>query len=125
MTHGYSVSENVPCPDKAGVKVGDIYYASWGYDQTNIEYAQVVEISPTGKTVMCRMMNQTEVPGSQGFMSETVMPSTQTGEVFRLRVKTLEDEALYLKGSYPFCNGKRYERFWKWDGKPKYQSHYA
>lgn len=119
------MSETELVKTTSAVKVGNIFYASWGYDQTNIEFAQVVEVSLTGKTVMCRMMNQETVPNSEGFMSETVVPSIQTGEVFRLRVKILEGEAIYLKGSYPFCGGKRYERFWKWDNKPKYQSHYA
>jgi len=32
------------------VKVDDIFHSSWGYDQTNIEYYKIVEISKTGKT---------------------------------------------------------------------------
>lgn len=30
--------------NKYGVKVGDIFYSSWGYEQTNINFFQVVEI---------------------------------------------------------------------------------
>ena len=30
--------------NKYGVKVGDVFEASWGYDQTNLDYFQVVEI---------------------------------------------------------------------------------
>ena len=32
------------------VKVGDLFYSSWGYDQTNSEFFKVVSISKTGKT---------------------------------------------------------------------------
>ena len=32
------------------VKIGDMFYTSWGYDQTNTEHFQIVKISPTGKT---------------------------------------------------------------------------
>lgn len=35
----------------APVKVGDIFYTSWGYDQTNVDWFQVVDVSATGKTV--------------------------------------------------------------------------
>lgn len=29
-----------------GYKVGDIFYTSWGYEQTNIEFYQVVKATP-------------------------------------------------------------------------------
>jgi hypothetical protein len=32
-------------------KVGDILYRSWGYDQTNVNFYQVVKVSPSGKTI--------------------------------------------------------------------------
>ena len=34
------------------VKVGDMYYTSWGYDQTNVEYFQIVEVK--GKFAILR-----------------------------------------------------------------------
>ena len=36
--------------NKFGVKVGDLYSASWGYDQTNIDFFQVVEL--VGETMV-------------------------------------------------------------------------
>jgi hypothetical protein len=37
-----------------GVKVGDVFRSSWGYDQTNIDYYEVVAV--TGKTAtICRI----------------------------------------------------------------------
>lgn len=33
------------------VKTGDVFVASWGYDQTNINYEQVVGVSASGKSV--------------------------------------------------------------------------
>ena len=33
------------------VKVGDVFVASWGYDQTNINYEQVVGVTKSGKSV--------------------------------------------------------------------------
>lgn len=34
--------------NKAGVKVGDVFYTSWGYDQTNVDFYQVVAITEGG-----------------------------------------------------------------------------
>lgn len=35
----------------AEVKVGDFFYSSWGYDQTNIDFYKVVGLTPSGKSV--------------------------------------------------------------------------
>jgi hypothetical protein len=39
------------------IKPGDIFYSSWGWEQTNIDFYQV--ISTTAKTVKIRKINQT------------------------------------------------------------------
>ncbi|MGD0652262.1 MAG: hypothetical protein ABSA97_14190 [Verrucomicrobiia bacterium] len=54
------------------VKVGDIFEHSWGYDQTNIEYFEVVAVG--NKTVKVRQIAAKAVEGTQGFMSQTVRP---------------------------------------------------
>jgi hypothetical protein len=55
------------------VKIGAIFRRSWGYDQTNVDYFQVVALK--AKTVVVREINQAEVPGSnQGGMSNKVVP---------------------------------------------------
>jgi hypothetical protein len=83
-------------------QAGDIFYASWGYDQTNINYCQIIEVSKTGKTVKCRMLPQKEIN------YQTVAPITEPfGIVFQLKVKQFkEDQVYYLKGSYPYCQGE-------------------
>lgn len=35
----------------APVRVGDFFYSSWGYDQTNIDYYKVVGLTPKGVKV--------------------------------------------------------------------------
>ncbi len=54
------------------VKVGDLFCMSWGYDQTNIEFFQVVRTS--ANSVWVREIAARSVPGSQGFMCENVTP---------------------------------------------------
>lgn len=42
---------NYVTPAEAGVKVGDFFYSSWGYDQTNITFFKVVALTPKGMKV--------------------------------------------------------------------------
>jgi hypothetical protein len=37
--------------EQLGITVGTIFYASWGYDQTNVDFYKVVEVSKSGKSV--------------------------------------------------------------------------
>jgi len=57
--------------NRANVKVGDIFHTSWGYDQTNVEFFQVIE-KPTPARVMVRPISmQSE---DDGYMSARVKP---------------------------------------------------
>jgi len=111
------------------VKKGDIFYASWGWEQTNIDFCIIEEVSRTGKTVKCKMMSEKDhyVEGNHP-MSENVTPDKPdpNGETFRLHVRKRSTSEPYLVGQYPYTQGdKRFGHFWKWDGHPLYQSHYA
>lgn len=55
-----------------GFKVGDILHYSWGYEQTNCEFYQVTAATP-GRITMRRIAGET-VPGSEGFMSCSLLP---------------------------------------------------
>jgi hypothetical protein len=61
-------------------KVGDIYYDSWGYEQTNINYYEIVEIK--AKSVIIREIARQIVKGSGGHDSARVVPvlGNYTGE---------------------------------------------
>jgi hypothetical protein len=48
-------------------KVGDILHHSWGYDQTNCDFYQVVEAKKA--SVILKKIGAKTVPGSEGFMS--------------------------------------------------------
>lgn len=108
-------------------EVGDFIWASWGYDQTNIDYAKIVEVSETGKTVVCQMttvkMMEEWLP-RESKCYDMLIPHRPFGDRFRLRVRRFDDGRLYFAGSYPFIDGKRdmgmrRDCFWLWDGKAK------
>lgn len=96
------------------LKVGDILVSSWGWEQTNVDFYQVVNII-TGKTIEIRPIAEKTVTAT-GSMSETVtaVPDEFTGSARRVRVST--DDSIKLN-SYKYAS--------KWDGQPEYQSHYA
>ena len=83
------------------VKVGDVFYTSWGYDQTNVELMRVIELSRSGKTVVCRMLgkNRESVGGY-----DNISPGSELyGKPFKMYVRTWSEKPI-LRGSYPFCN---------------------
>lgn len=45
--------------EQAGIKLGDVFTRSWGYDQTNVNYYLVVGITPSGKSVKLREVGST------------------------------------------------------------------
>lgn len=97
-------------------KVGDILYDSWGYDQTNIDFFQVVEIGP--KSVKIRPIRQ-KFSGDCGFMSEYVSasPDQFTGDAQMKVLQASRDGRAYISS--------RHGSISKWDGQKVYQSHYA
>lgn len=95
----------------AALKVGDIFYTSWGYDQTNTDFFKVVKIS--GKRITVRQLAANRI--EQGFMAGECTPSG----IFT------KDEPIILgicKGGSFRIDGK-YASLW--DGKPKYYSYYG
>jgi hypothetical protein len=53
-------------------KVGQVLYNSWGYDQTNINFYQIVGVKE--KSIILQEVCKSIVAGSEGFMSARVKP---------------------------------------------------
>ena len=71
---------------KENVKEGDIFVASWGWEQTNVDAYQVV--AKKGATVTLREIALESVEGSEAFMSDRVVPVKDAfiGEEFEKRI---------------------------------------
>jgi hypothetical protein len=92
------------------VQVGDLFYTSWGYDQTNYDFIVVTAVSPTGKTVKARRaMHRTVGHGEQ---TDIQVPLNEPfGDEFQLKVE-YEGGVPKLRGSYPYLgDGKGDTRF--------------
>jgi hypothetical protein len=59
---------------KTPTKVGTVFVRSWGYDQTNVDFYEIVSVSKTGKTGKARQLRKTYDHQGQG--SDRVQPAT-------------------------------------------------
>ncbi|MEC9434635.1 MAG: hypothetical protein VYD87_17150 [Pseudomonadota bacterium] len=101
-----------------GLAVGDVFYTSWGYEQTNVNFYQVVGLAGA-RTVELREIGKREEPGSAYAhgMACMVVPAADafvSDEVLRKRVSP------HMTVKVDSC-----ETAYFWDGKPKYCSWYA
>ena len=126
--------------EQTALKVGMKLNTSWGYSMTINDYCQIIQLSPTGKTVKCRMvskeMNNAVYSGDGSGKAKA--GSKVYGPEFRLRVSK-SGYGWSFTGSYPFCsnesenlplNTKMSEcssrkGYWSIDdGKERYENHW-
>lgn len=69
------MAERTVAPPEDTVKIGTIFANSWGYDQTNVDFYEVVQVSPSRKSVKLREIAADSVAGSKGYMSDQVKPA--------------------------------------------------
>lgn len=105
----------------APLKAGDIFCWSWGYDQTNIDFFEVISVSASGKTVKVRELEQ----------AKSYRPNTMTGDTLPKR-GCYKDAAVtkkpYIYGAYGVPRWQLSMEFGcarLWEGKPESYSTYA
>ena len=78
-----------------GIQVGDFFSAGWGYDQTNIDFHQVVSISKSGKSVKlakCEtVVHRNAFDKDRPSQTDTVFPGDIVGEPITRRLRFYED----------------------------------
>lgn len=85
------------------LKRGDIFFTSWGYDQTNYDYIVVLEVSPTGKTVKCQRTGSLHM-GESSHCNVQEPIFYPFGDIFTMQLRAGYNGGVQLKGSYPFCH---------------------
>jgi hypothetical protein len=96
-------------PD-SGLKIGDILSASWGYDQTNVDFYQVVNVK--NKTVDIRRVSSTIVKSDRG--ADYVVPNV--GDFIGAVIPNKRPS----EGGYVKVSTSRSAS--PWNGKPMYQT---
>ena len=86
------------------LKKGDIFYTSWGYDQTNYDYIVILEIR--GKYAICQRTASLHMGQScQSNVQEPIF--CPFGDKFRMKIQGScfsGDNSITLRGSYPFLH---------------------
>jgi len=94
---------------KHTMKEGDILYSSWGYDQTNVEFYQVVAVGDA--TVKIREIGSKVVKSDSSADYVSAVPNNFQGPAMTKRVSP--SNSIRLNS---FSSAR------PWDGKPKYQT---
>ena len=94
------------------VKKGDIFVATWGWEQTNVDAYQVV--AKKGATVTLREIALETIEGSEGFMSDRVRPVKNhfIGEAFTKRITGRGIKINDCQHANPAEEGKEFYRSW-------------
>lgn len=94
------------------VKEGDIFVASWGWEQTNVDAYQVVD--KKGATVTLRAIGLRTIEGSEAYMSDRVVPVPNAfiGEAFTKRITGRGINITECQYATPAEEGKDFYRSW-------------
>jgi hypothetical protein len=95
------------------LEVGSILCGSWGYEQTNVEFYEVLELSASGKTCTIQRIKCDEKP--TGFMSGRCLPLPGEYVGQPLKNKRISFDSVSIE----CCT------LTLWDGREQYASHYA
>lgn len=101
-----------PTCEQYGVKVGDVWRCSWGYEQTNIDFYEVTKV--TRCTVWLTPIGHTVEQDTWGSGKAMPCPGTYRGEAKSHRLKEGYGGACVTMTSYADA--------YPWDGKPEYCS---
>lgn len=97
------------------VEVGDIMVCSWGYEQTNVDWYQVVGKKGKATVLLQRINGTREYTQSMAGTSMPVKDSFVGEEVLEKRVKS----------PYNAVKMSSYSTAFKWDGSPRFFSEWA
>lgn len=107
--------------DLAKVKVGDIYHFSWGYDQTNCDFYQVVSVKGHYAEIREIGQKRAESETTGNGMSEYRLPIKdaflEKEEAMKKKIQFSNGKPYFKMASYGWCD--------QWSGTPEYCSWYA
>ncbi len=128
--------EKIKAIFKNPFQIGDILEHSWGWEQTNIDFYQVVGV--TEKSIVLKPIHSKMLLSTNGGMCNTVIPdkdnfkdnvgaivetyNEKISEVTKKVCALFKDDAMtkisyFVNVPYGWCD--------KWDGNPTQETHYA
>ncbi len=83
------------------VMIGDIFYTSFGYDETHTKFVKVIGFTKSGKSAICKRTYAETVEGGN-IVYDNIKPTDKVfGDQFKLRINK-HTEDFTLRGSYPY-----------------------
>lgn len=92
-------------------KVGDILVSSWGYDQTNVDFYQVIKV-PSGKSIVIQKVGKKIVKDLGHTVHVVPAPNAFASGSKAKTVRVSVRHSVKISGSNAY----------RWDGKPAYQT---
>lgn len=122
-------TSTAPPATEQTVEVGDFFVCSWGYDQTNVDFYKVIEVTPSGKSIKVQQWSKAFT--SRGGPQENVVPgdapttvrvwnedysdqTEQDAPVTMHRIKRGWSTPAFTVNSFSVAQ--------KWDGTPEWQT---
>lgn len=96
---------------KHTLKPGDVLYTSWGYDETHVDFYEVVEVR--GKSVVVCPISKSTVSEGRGYDQVAPVPGDCRGEAMTKRVT--ESNSVKIEGHYAGL----------WHGKPVHETSFG
>jgi hypothetical protein len=101
--------------ERESIKVGDVFNCSWGYEQTQQDFYQVVE-KPTSSTIIVRPINSKSLEQTS-WCSEYVTPIKESfiGEntyKYRLQGDSFKISSFQYANKIKEINGSKFYRSW-------------
>jgi len=101
----YDLERKQPKPELVhNLKKGDLFYTSWGYDQTNYDYIVILEIK--GKHAICQRTSALHM-GTSGTSNVQEPIFCPFGDTFKMKIQGSNysgSNSISLRGSYPFLH---------------------
>lgn len=95
-----------------GLDVGDIVYSSWGYEQTNVDFFEIVRV-PSGRSAVVRKIEQDTIESAPGSMCGKTTPKPGQFEA------TAKEATHRAAGLHSLIGGKSARgSLSKWEGRP-------
>ena len=103
-------------------QIGDVIYSSWGYEQTNVDFYQVIEV--LNKKIRVREIGCTRVDELSDMSCEVMADKDNFLNDVIITFSLKLEVNTNGKKSCRICRKNTYKWFDKWDGRPKYMSWY-
>ena len=121
--------ETLKQENELGIKVGDIFYTSWGYEQTNVDFFQVVALKGKTQVIIKQVKLREKEVDNVGAMSRDVSYYTDNVEIMKNSLFIKDNSKGAIKKvcgtkECPYLNISSYANAYLYNGKKLYESWY-